>query len=125
MNGLREAAQNLIDSMGPHQDLSPPLGAVDRLRAALADSAQPDNASQGSTVSGGERPEQADTADAPEGPREVLKAARLYISALEEAVQDYRGNPTSNRLDMIHDIVRNTGEDFRDALDCLNAQQER
>ena len=33
---LREAAQNLIDSMGPHQDLPPTLSAVDRLRAVLA-----------------------------------------------------------------------------------------
>ncbi len=40
-NKLREAAQNLIDSMGPHQDLPPALGAVDRLRAALA-AAQPE-----------------------------------------------------------------------------------
>ena len=37
---LREAAQNLIDSMGPHQDLPPAMGAVDRLRAALADTAE-------------------------------------------------------------------------------------
>lgn len=61
--------------------------------------------------------------DAPEGPREVLNVARLYISALESAVQDYRENPTSNHLDMIHDIVRNTGEDFRDALNRLDAQR--
>lgn len=46
--------------------------------------------------------------DAPGGPREVLNVARLYISALECAVQDYRGNPTSNHLDMIRDIVPKT-----------------
>ena len=37
---LREAAQNLIESMGPHQDLPPTLAAVDRLLATLADTVE-------------------------------------------------------------------------------------
>ena len=32
---VTDAARNLIESMGPHQDLPPSLSAVDRLRAAL------------------------------------------------------------------------------------------